>query len=266
MLTARHPAPQSADGGAYALSPAVVLLAVDDGSARLFDLDGAFYALTESAAEMLQGALAHGIDATVVRLAERYAVAPGRIRSDIEALFDDLARRRLIERTGARKRRGRLRRLSARAVIGPVLRCLALFAASERLMVVTLIGFARVCTAMFGWGPTVEAWRAAIRPQASRSSAEDMIERIDGAIRRTAEKIPSVACKERALACWYLLCSKGIPATLVMGVQLYPMAGHCWCQVGDRVLTDYARRCAAFVPIVRYESGAELSAPASRSA
>ncbi len=263
-MIVQHPSRQA--GGAYRLPAAVVLHLVDDGSARLIDLDGALFAVSRTAAEMLQGVLADGVDATIGRVAERYALPPERIRSDLDALLADLSKRGLIERSHAPSRRKRLRRLMAGIMAAPTLRLLGLAEPSERLTVLALLVFARVCTAAFGWGPTVAAWRAAIRPKRilPQPEREDFIQRIDGAIRRIAANAPTVDCKERALSCWYLLCSHGIGAELIVGVQLFPMAGHCWCQVGDRVLTDSAQRCAAFVPVVRYETGCAITAPAMR--
>ncbi len=259
-------ASRRAAGVAYRLPAAVVLHVVDDGSARLIDLDGALFAVSRTAAEMLQGVLADGVDVTIGRLAEFYALSPERIRGDLEALLADLSKRGLVERSHAPSRRNRLRRLMAAIVVAPTLRLLGLVEPSERLSILALLVSARLCTAAFGWGTTVAAWRAAIRPKRllPRPEQEDFIQRIDGAIRRIAANVPSVDCKERALACWYLLCSRGIGADLVVGVQLFPMAGHCWCQVGDRVLTDSAQRCAAFAPIVRYETGGGIAAPALR--
>jgi hypothetical protein len=232
---------------------------VDDGSARLIDLDGAFYAASRTAAEMLQGVLTDGVDLTIDRLAERYALSRERIRTDLETLLADLAKRGLIERSDTPSRRNRLRRRMARIAMAPAFRLLGLVRPSERLTILALLVFARACTAVFGWGPTVAAWRAAIRPRGllPQPEQEAFIRRIDDAIRRIAAKVPSVDCKERALCCWYVLCSRAIAANLVVGVQLFPMAGHCWCQVGDRVLTDSPRRCAAFVPIVRYAPPAD---------
>ena len=83
-------APGRIDSVAHVLPPDVILFDVDDGTARLLDLDGSFYALSETAAEMLQGVLAHGIDATIVHFADRHEVSPERIRSDIEVLLDEL--------------------------------------------------------------------------------------------------------------------------------------------------------------------------------
>ena len=246
----------------YALAPDIIFWVVEDGSARLLDLDGTFYALSRSAAELLRATLESGVEAAVDRIAGRYGIKASQVDKDLDQLLATLHRAGVFEVPSRYSKRRRFRQLVAKAVIIPPLRVLGLFNRGEKITVVALIALARLCTAMFGWGPTVEAWRAAIRlnPSPSQSRQDDIIQRIDCAIRKTAAKIPSAACKERALACWYLLCSLRIPATLIVGVQLYPLAGHCWCQVRNQVLTDDARSCEAFVPIARYEGGGDFAA------
>jgi hypothetical protein len=63
-----------------------------------------------------------------------------------------------------------------------------------------------------------------------------------------------MACKERALCCWALARAAGLAATLVVGLQLFPLAGHCWCEVGSWTLSDDRARCDLYTPVIRYES------------
>ena len=241
----------------YALAPNIVFWVVEDGSARLLDLDGSFYALSRSAAELLRATLENGVEAAIDQIAGRYGIKASQVDKDLKQLLATLNRAGVFEAPSRYSKRLRFRQFVTRVVIIPSLRVLSLFNSGETRTVVALIALARLCTAMFGWGLTVETWRAAIRPKTFPlpMQQDDIIQRIDSAIRASAAKIPSAACKERALACWYLLCSLRIPATLIVGVQLYPLAGHCWCQVGNQILTDTAQCCDTFVPVFRYESG-----------
>jgi len=50
-----------------------------------------------------------------------------------------------------------------------------------------------------------------------------------------------------------LLRSAGVPAKLVVGLDLYPLAGHCWCEVGQHAFSDFPDRCESFTPVIRYE-------------
>ncbi len=257
MLNHRHASSSRARDSAYALAPDVILFPADDGSARLLDLDGSFYSLSETASAMLQGVLAGGPDATVRMTAERYAVDPLLVRGDLEALLESLRRQGLIERADTTARWRNARRRVAVMVMVPLLRLIGAWHAPGCGTVAALMAFARICTATFGWGPTVDAWRRAIRaasPSLPSTQQTNVVRQVDQAVRRTAAKLPSVACKERALSCWYLLCSRGIPAKLIVGVQLFPLAGHCWCQVDEQILTDFAEHCSSFIPVVRYEA------------
>ena len=83
------------------------------------------------------------------------------------------------------------------------------------------------------WEPTVQTIDAAVRGAASRHAF-------------------SVECKERSLSCWSLARAAGLPATVVLGINLFPVAGHCWCESGPWTLSDYEDRCQNFTPVVRY--------------
>ena len=240
-------------GGGYALASDVVLLTVDDGSARLLDLDGDFHALPAIGAALLRAALAEGIEPAVRHVAAEYDVDPARVRADLIHLLDDLIRRGLVRTPGARRGARLLRAIAARASIDPALRLIRL-TCGRRIHAALLLICARVSFAVFGWAQTVRTWQACCRsPRLSAQQGhEDAIAAIDAEIRDWAARLPLMACKERALCCWYLLSMRGIPATLMVGVQLFPLMGHCWCEADGRVLTDFSDRCDAFTPIARY--------------
>jgi hypothetical protein len=62
----------------------------------------------------------------------------------------------------------------------------------------------------------------------------------------------AVACKERALCSWSLARTAGLRATLIVGIELFPIAGHCWCEVSERPLGDDQGRCDQFTPVARW--------------
>lgn len=62
----------------------------------------------------------------------------------------------------------------------------------------------------------------------------------------------SVACKERALCSWSLARAAGLHASIIVGVFLFPIAGHCWCKVGTQTLGDDQERCDEFTPVARW--------------
>ena len=142
-------------------------------------------------------------------------------------------------------------------LIHPTLRFLGLFRSHERFTTVALLLLARCCFALFGWARTVAAWQTSVwQPEypVPTVGSDDIIARIDDTVRQRAAHLPLTDCKERALCCWFLLCSMGIPAVLVVGIQVYPLTGHCWCQVGAHVLTDFSDRCDDYTPVIRYEA------------
>ena len=76
---------------------------------------------------------------------------------------------------------------------------------------------------------------------------------IDKAVRAVAAHHPlHVECKERALSCWWLLHSADFSAQLVVGVDLFPLASHCWCEMGSFVLSDSQERCQRFTSVISY--------------
>lgn len=88
----------------------------------------------------------------------------------------------------------------------------------------------------------------------SGQGSEKIIEAIDEKVRTIAAKhLLNIGCKERALCCWTLIRSYGLPVKLVLGVDLFPLASHCWCEFGSEILTDYSDRCERFTPILSYE-------------
>src|SRR5579875_313383 len=216
----------------YMLAGGVVFLPVDDGSARLLDLDGSFYALSASGTEMLEGTLVDGVETTIARIAARYEVSAHKVRSDLESLLGKLKDKRLIQDCGGRDGCRRRSALWPALTILPALRMLDVLRVKPKIKPTLLLVVARACLAMFGWARSV-----------AQSQQDEIISRVDDSIRRAAARLALSTCKERALCAWYILRSMGIPAALVVGVQLYPLAGHCWCQAGTRILTDFRDRC-----------------------
>jgi Transglutaminase-like superfamily len=76
---------------------------------------------------------------------------------------------------------------------------------------------------------------------------------IDTAVRQAAARhILKVECKERALCCWVLARRAGVPAQLVVGICLFPLEGHCWCECGEWIFSDDRDRCASYHPVITY--------------
>ena len=153
---------------------------------------------------------------------------------------------------GAKRFHG-IRQVFAPAIAGMALGALR-FARSHRRRAWIALTLARVSFLVSGWNATVEAWRR--RLPAARGLVADLPEQsaraIDQAVRgAAAHHMMNVDCKERALACFALARMVGLPATLVVGVDFYPLAGHSWCESGPDVIGDEDAHCRRFTPAFR---------------
>jgi hypothetical protein len=247
---------EAANANDYVLAPSVVLWSAPDGPAQLIDLDGDFYALSQTAAEMLRAVLARGAGAAARGISEDYSIELARAEADLSDFLARLQRVGLIERPNASAVKRKLKAFAAKALVVPPLRLLRPVILARRSRPLMLMVFARICIAVFGWQATVMAWRAALHPHKSRGDREDedsFLREVEHGIRVSATKMPSIACKEKALSCWYLVCAAGAPAALVVGIQQYPLGGHCWCAIGERILSDSSANCRTYMPVMQYD-------------
>jgi coenzyme PQQ synthesis protein D (PqqD)/transglutaminase superfamily protein len=213
-----------ASQGRYLLSPDVVFMPLADGTAQLIDLDGSFYGLSETAALMLKNTLATDERGALQQIAAHYNADLDRVHADLAELLRTLRAKGLIRCTDDRVPAVGLRTAMAVAISYPVFKIVTPIH-NQRLRVFVLLALARLCFALFGWARTVAAWHKCLRcfpVLAADSPRQQVIDTIDDAVGRSADKLPSISCKERALCCWYMLRSAGVPAKLVMGVRFLP--------------------------------------------
>lgn len=249
---------EAAAGGTaeYRLSTDVVLVKAWDGSSRLIDLGGESFGLSAVGTTLLESTLADGPGAAAGRVARQYVVPADRVQADLDSFLHELDRRGLVARRGSATRgRERLRAALTRPVVG-VLRWSLRAICPESGKAGLLLAFASVCLRLFGWAGTVRLWQAAYkhRPAGSHRTADPgRLESIDLTVREALSRsLFPVDCKARALCCWALLRSAGLPARLVVGVDLFPFLGHCWCESGSRILADRTDRCGRFTPVLHY--------------
>jgi Transglutaminase-like superfamily len=235
------------------LKSGVILMPVEDGSARLLDLGGRFYAVSAIAAEMIGTAVRHGPRAAAAMVAARYGVGMDRTRQDMMSLVGFLQQQRLLKC----KEPGRTGSLLTSMLLAPMLFLVLRSPIALEPKAWLLLGLAKLSFRLFGWTRTVATWRRHSRPVGGlvRDTAEpDTIMAVDRAVRAAASRqLLTVECKERALCCWALLQASGISASLVVGINLFPLEGHCWCEAIHQLLSDYPDRCATFSPVVRYQ-------------
>jgi hypothetical protein len=237
----------------YGLAPDVFLVPVPDGTARLLNMGGRFYALSGVGAAMLRATLDHGPAVAVQQVAAGYGTDPRRVRSDLDRFLRTLQNAGLVHL--ADKRPANCRSPRGSLLLMVVLGCLYRFLQSVRARASGLMTLAYVSCRLFGWTQTLAAWQRyhdTWPPIAGRGRPTDAAA-IEKSVRAAAAgHVLAVECKERALAAWSLARTIGLPASLVIGVHFFPLAGHCWCQSGVRVLSDEPERCEAYQPVVRY--------------
>jgi hypothetical protein len=239
-----------ADVDAVGLGADAALVIDSAGSSVLLDMNGEFYGISPVGAAMLKSALAHGRQAAVEALARRYRIEPARVGADLDRLLRDLTARGVVR--GGRapvKRRHAVGARVAAGLLGGMLR----LSGKPGVRAAAALLASRLSFALFGWRATLDAWRsqfpqagaAAVAPQAARA--------IDLAVRRVAARDwTGVDCKERALSCFALARAENLPASVHVGIALYPLGGHCWCRIGDLVVSDEVERCDRFLPVFNY--------------
>jgi hypothetical protein len=247
---------QPSDAAAFSLAPDVIFVTVHDGSARLLNMAGRFHAVPAVGTLMLQQTLAHGADAAVQRIAQEYGVEPRQVQRDLDVFLRELEGQGLLCSVANRQCRRAAGVGLARLILRPALYGIErLFRASES-KARALLGLARISFGLFGWTRTIAVWKEAHSRFAYRQTGEaeeQTVRAVDQTVRAAAACHPfEVECKERALCCWALARSAGLDAALVVGINLFPLAGHCWCEVGSLTLSDNQDRCANYTPVGRW--------------
>jgi hypothetical protein len=241
----------------YVLPLDVIFLTVEDGSARLLDMEGSFHAMPLIGARMLRETLANGAAAAVARIADDYGVGRQQVESDLTVFLRDLESQGLLHRRGSRRSRPSRRVGLVGVLLGPAIHGTHRYLRSPEAKARALLGLARLFFAAFGWTPTVAVWRKAHAHFPVRQAGEgdgETIRALDRIVRAAVASHPvAVACKERALCSWSLARAAGLHASIVVGVELFPIAGHCWCEVGTQTPGDDRERCDGFTPVARWE-------------
>jgi hypothetical protein len=229
-----------AAGTAIRLRPDVLLVRAPDGSGRLLDLSGSFYALDQIAVELLFDLVRRGRTETVRAAACRYRMSQQRVAADLDALLSDLPSG--IGTQEAARRGGWVDPLVV-AVLSLLRRV-----AHPRLRAWVLLAAARVCFATVGWSRTLRWWTSL--PTRGRPGGSSAAE-IDVRVRRHATgSVLGHTCKERAVVCLAEARTAGLGAAVVLGLSFYPLATHSWCVLdGGGVIGDHPDLCAAFEPV-----------------
>jgi Transglutaminase-like superfamily len=244
------------DRADYVLAPNVILLLLQDETARLLDLGGNFYAVTAIGAKMLQETFDRGTVGAVQSIAATYNIEARQVQADLDIFFQKLEKQRLIYRAGSHQPLSKPSITLPFLVLVPLLFFIHHCISSLKWRAWSLLTLARLSFRLFGWPATVAVWQRYHGKVSKHEAAQEreLIQRIDELIRLVAAKhVFDMGCKERSLCCWALLRSAGLPATLVLGINLFPLASHCWCESDQWTLSDYEDRCERFTPVMRYQ-------------
>lgn len=253
------PAPRTANNfePEYQLAPDVLLVPVEDGSARLIDFAGKTYALSDVAARLLNETLRLGAENAVASCARHWNVENARVRTDLDAFVAGLVKEGLLVRSNRGPRRsGVLRRLASRAVALSA-RLVCLVRPTPLGKASGLLTVAKLSCRWIGWAHTVRAWQRAFPPSAcplAEPLATEVRDAVDAAVREALSRSAlSHACKERGLTGWALARRAGLCPSLVIGISLVPLHAHCWAQLGECYLGDSSERCLQYQPVQVYE-------------
>ena len=238
------------------LATDTVFLGADDGSGRLLALDGDFYALCATSADMVRQLLERPMEVVLPDLYLTYDAPEDRIRNDLNDLVSDLNQQGLVTLSSSPLTFREKKRVPPWPLLDPLLRVLWKRPVDCRKLVWGVLALARIACRVWGWSSSVTCWRRFLNRNPSAHPQKRAVDRaaaIDASVRSGAARhLFGMGCKERALACWFLLHRSRIPAELVLGVNLYPLSSHCWCEWQKRIYGDDPDRCARYEAIIRY--------------
>jgi len=237
----------------FVLRPGVIFLLIKDGSGRLLNLDGSFSALSSAGCLMLRFVLQSGIDEAIKSTCKLFDVNEERVRIDLERLLGNLEHWNYILRRGSvlpvKRDLAFVKSILNVALLIPFFRRSLRFQAGV-LLLISWFSFR-----FLGWNWTITSWKeAAISFQKRPSTAPDT-QKIADAVRYSSASLPwKIDCKEQTLACWFLCAQAGMPVSMVLGIMIYPLASHFWCEWEGQCLTDDPEKSRRYTPIIRYKT------------
>jgi len=258
VMSTRTQDATASDG--YCLSENVFFVVAEDGTGRLLDLAGNVCAITTTGTVMLEMVLrGQDFDRACDALADRFRADLQQVYRDMKAFLLDLERQHLLAPPGSTRRRTWSVGRKLCWLIAPIL-YLCAFKPDRWLKakVWVLLTVAYISTRAFGWPNTVSVWESCTSPRLGRQgkSSDDggMLSTIDAVATRAIARHPlNLGCRERALCCQALARAAGLPAKIVLGIELFPFALHCWCESRSRILADrYEGRCDRYTPLAVY--------------
>ena len=235
----------------WSLKPDSALVVLDDGGGRLLDLNGNFYGLSATATYILEQTLKHGTNQATHNLTAQYGLDRRQAEKELQTFLAGLNHQGLIFRGEATQSIAATKpSLFFISVLWLVHGCVP----GLRLRCQLLLTCAYFAVRTLSWPRTLATWRrfheqrsGSLRSKASPALISAVVQGM------TAGHLLPIECKERSLTCWSLFKECGEPVRLVVGVDFYPFASHCWCEVDGNVVADFSDRCANYRPVFVYE-------------
>jgi hypothetical protein len=177
------------------------------------------------------------LETAALAITAEYGVAEEQVRADVTKLLRELQRQHLLD----------CQLPQSHHQVPP-----------SRLTTWVLLTLAWISIRTLGWTRTIRFWRRWQRPIDDKVSSGDWqtaVQAVDTVVREAAAKhmLLPIACKERALVGWHILKTAfGLPAELVIGINLYPFQAHAWVESGPWLVTDDSSHCEIYTPAARY--------------
>jgi hypothetical protein len=240
----------------YVLGENVILLQVKDGTARILDFDGEYHVISDTAALIISETLKFGSEKVVDKLAQKYSIELSQAEEDVKFFLKELTDKKIIYHLEKSQNEHINGKTNLSVVLEKLLKSIGHSSIPLEIKALAILNLAYFSVRFFGWIKTVNIWQNSLSSKITISDEEKdkFIDAVDQAICNvTTYHLLNIECKERALCGWWLLCFAGIPAKLTVGIDLFPLASHCWCEVGKNVVGDDQERSEWFTPVFSWE-------------
>ncbi len=231
------------------LRDGVILILLADGSSCLLDFDGDFYRLSQRATRILVANLELGCSAAAEAIALPLAISADDAARASMKLIRRLKHLGLLvtDLTDGRRMCHPLRKFVARFLHATSSIRFGSRPRGIRLLLCSAWASMRIA----GFGTTVEQWvqsnSASDKPFRSVWPSENQLAEL---VCESSLRLPlEISCKERALCVWRLVREAGIPAGLILGIDIAPFQAHFWCSSIGGVIGDDPEYCARFTPV-----------------
>lgn len=183
ILTAETPGPVVGNAR-YRLAPNVVLLLLEDRSARVLNLGGDFFALSESAADLLGEIIQTDPDTAAQRIAHRHQAGVRQVRRDLEICTQRFLQMGVIRPAHTLKPDRQPR--TATVLMG-LLGMVHRLRSSPETQAWWLLLLAYIAIRRWGWPATVRCWQQFYRDRGREGDAlanqPEWINRTEAAVR-----------------------------------------------------------------------------------